>query len=639
MRDKEQEARSVHHDNEFIEARDDALIGKAFRWSLLVILLLAAGGGSVAWWMNRRDVEPELKETELTKVQVRETPTLEIPQVLFRDVTAEAGIEFVHENGAFGEKLLPETMGGGGGFWDYDNDGDQDILFVNSCYWPHDERNDLPPARLVLLQNDGSGRFTDVTAGSGLDISVYGMGVAFGDYDNDGYVDVFISAVGRNALFKNLGDGRFVDVTEQAGVAGAADAWSSSCGWFDYDRDGDLDLFVCNYVNWSREFDRAQDFQLTGGGRAYGRPQAFEGTFCYLYRNDGDGKFSEVSEAAGIHVRNPATNVPMGKSLAVTFADFDDDGWIDVTVANDTVQNFLFHNQRDGTFREIGAVAGVAFDTAGNARGAMGNDVARFRNNDALGLAIGNFANEMTALYVAYQHSMRFVDEAVATGLGPNTRQELTFGLFFFDYDLDGRLDLFAANGHLEEEINRVQPSQYYEQPPQLFWNCGAAQRTEFAPVPASHCGEDFLHPVVGRGAAYADIDNDGDLDVLIIACGKPARLLRNEQQLGHHWLRFRLVGTRSNRDAIGAWVEVRAGGQTQYRQVMPTRSYQSQVELPVTIGLNEATEVDSVRVRWPNGTWQAVTQWQLDGLTVVTESAAADDLATRERSLPAIKQ
>ncbi|MCA9168751.1 MAG: CRTAC1 family protein [Planctomycetales bacterium] len=342
----------------------------------------------------------------------------------------------------------------------------------------------------------------------------------------------------------------------------------------------------------------------------------------YLYRNEGDGKFSDVSESAGIQVRNPATNVPMGKSLAVTFADFDTDGWPDIVVANDTVQNFLFHNQHDGTFKEIGANAGVAFDAAGNARGAMGSDVARFRNSDAIGIAIGNFANEMSALYVAYQHKLQFVDEAVATGLGPNSRSELTFGLFFFDYDLDGRLDLFAANGHLEEDINRVQPSQHYEQSPQLFWNCGPQQKTEFAPVLASQCGEDFVRATVGRGAAYADIDNDGDLDVLLIACGKPARLLRNDQTLDHHWIRFKLVGSNDNRDAIGAWVGVTVAGETQYRQVMPTRSYQSQVELPVTFGLGTVDAVEKVEITWPDGSTQLISDWKLDQMNTVTQQS-----------------
>jgi hypothetical protein len=475
---------------------------------------------------------------------------------------------------------------------------------------------------MMLYRNDGSGRFDDVTAGSGLDISLYGMGVACGDYDNDGLVDVFVSALGPNRLFHNEGNGKFRDVTNEAGVAGEAGAWASSTGWFDYDRDGDLDLFVCNYLQWSREYDEAQNFQLTGGGRAYGRPQNFEGTLPYLYRNEGDGKFTEVAHTAGLHVRNPDTNVPMAKSLGLAFEDFDDDGWLDIIVANDTVQNFLFHNQGDGTFREIGAEAGVAFDMNGNARGAMGIDVGHFRNSDAVGIAIGNFSNEMTALYVSYDRQMQFMDEAISTGLGPNTRLQLTFGVFLADYDLDGRLDFFAANGHLEEDINRVQPSQHYEQPPQLFWNCGAEHVTEFMPVSERNCGPELLKPLVGRGASFADIDGDGDLDFLITATGGPARLLRNDQQLGHHWLRFKLQGNSSNRDAIGARVEVVTPGRTMRRQVMPTRSYLSQVELPVTFGLGTDERVERVTVRWPDGTEQQVDIEELDRSYEVTQAS-----------------
>jgi len=608
------------------EERDDAVIGTALRWSLLAFAIVGGVGGVAAYLLTRPTPPPPIQETKLATVQVREASKVELPTVHFTDITESAGIHFQHENGARGKKLLPETMGGGCAFFDFDDDGDQDLLFVNGQRWPWDAEpdaeGDKPLATLALYRNDGKGQFDDVTRGSGLDISMYGMGVAIGDFDRDGRCDVFISTVGTNRLFHNEGAGKFRDVTEVANVGGATDEWSSSCGWLDYDNDGDLDLFVGNYVKWSREYDESQGFQLTGGGRAYGRPQNFEGTFPYLYRNEGNGTFTEVAEAAGLHVRNSATNVPMAKSLGVTFADFDEDGRIDIVVANDTVQNLLFHNQGDGSFAEIGALAGVAFDMSGNARGAMGIDAARFRDNEAIGIAIGNYANEMTGLYVSHGDQMQFMDEAISTGLGPNTRLELTFGVFYFDYDLDGRLDLLAANGHLEEDINRVQPSQHYEQPPQLFWNCGRQADTEFLPVPADKCGNDLLRPMVGRGSAYADIDGDGDLDIAMMGSGQRPRLLRNDQELGHHWLRLQLKGAGSNPEAIGAWIEVHAGNNVYKRQVMPTRSYLSQSELPVTVGLGNANAVDRVFIHWPDETVQELTEIAIDQLTVVYQSA-----------------
>jgi hypothetical protein len=407
-------------------------------------------------------------------------------------------------------------------------------------------------------------------------------------------------------------------------VGGVDSQWSTSAGFFDYDRDGDLDLFVCNYLHWSREFDVGQNFQLTGGGRAYGRPQNFEGTLPYLYRNDGDGRFTDVSKESGVQVLNPNTNVPMAKSLGIVFEDVDLDGWIDIVVANDTVQNFLFHNEGNGKFREIGAFTGIAFDMNGNARGAMGIDAARFRDNDALGIAIANFANEMTALYVTSGDLMQFMDEAIATGLGPSSRLELKFGLFFWDYDLDGRLDLFTNNGHLEEDINRVQPSQHYAQAPHLFWNCGASEATEFVAVAKEQCGEDLMKPIVGRGAAYADIDADGDLDVLITGIGSAPRLLRNDQDLDHQWLRFKLSGDTCNRDAIGAQVEVHLKDRVLHRQVSPTRSYLSQVELPVSFGLGHETKVERVVVKWPDGSQQAVPIDELNRTYEVAQQASS---------------
>ncbi len=588
---------------------DDRVIGHAFRWSLVVIALGAIIALLGVWLTrDRPQAETVIDRGPLTVPQPLAVDAPRMPDVEFVDVTRQAGIDFVHENGAYGAKLLPETMGGGVAFLDHDGDGDPDLLFVNSDRWPG--RRDGPRPTMALYRNDGSGRFRDVTRDSGLDLSAYGQGVAVGDYDNDGDSDLFLTALGPNRLLLNDG-GRFRDVTERAGVAGASDAWSTSAGFFDYDLDGDLDLFVCNYVRWSAELDLRLNFTLNGEDRAYGPPKQYEGTHSYLYRNEGDGTFRDVSAESGIEVVNPATGKPMGKALALTFVDVDRDGFLDVVVANDTVQNFVFRNLEGAGFEERGALSGVGFDNMGNATGAMGIDTADVANDGVLGIGIANFANEHTSLYVQQGDPWQFVDVSNAGGIGSPSRLNLSFGLFFFDYDLDGRLDLLQANGHLEDEINQVQPSQHYRQPAQLFWNCSTAERTCFAVVDGDRLGA-LGTPIVGRGAAYADIDADGDLDVVIAQSGGPALLVRTDQQLGHHWLRVRLVGTTSNRDAIGAEVELRAGGALLRRTVMPTRSYLSQMELPVTFGLGSTDTVDGLTVRWPGG---GVTEVEVDAV------------------------
>lgn len=593
--------------------QNDESIGRAFWYSLSVMLVLAIIGATFFLLSQLQKQETIVQETPLTLPEERAIEKVVLPQIPFTDITEKAGIRFVHNNGAAGDKLLPETMGGGAAFFDFDNDGDQDLLLVGSTDWPWSkvDRNSQPTSSLVLYQNDGAGQFEDVTEKMGLNVALYGMGVACGDYNNDGRVDLFISALGSNWLFKNEGN-RFTDVTQQAGVGGDQNLWSTSCGWFDYDRDGDLDLLVCNYVDWTPAFDRAQNFTLKGGIRAYGRPQNFNGVHPLLYENLGNGTFRDRSEQAGLKIDSPGTGMPLAKSLGLNFYDFDGDGYLDVLITNDTVQNLLFHNQQDGTFREIGTLSGVAFDRDGNARGAMGVDIATFRNDETQGIAIGNFANEMTALYTSPGSEMQFIDEAVSNGLGPQTRLALTFGVFFFDADLDGRLDLFSANGHLEEDINIVQERQHYEQPPQLFWNCGPQHVTEFLPLGESQVGTDFVRPLVGRGATYADIDADGDLDLLIMTTGKAPRLLRNDQQTGNHWVRFRLTSDPqenqkenqiiSNRNALGAEIQIQTNAGTQKRLLLPTRSYISQTELPVTFGLGTETEIHSVSIKWPSG-------------------------------------
>ncbi len=586
---------------------DDEVIGRAFRRSIVALLALGLIA-VVAFWFSRRPESAEESAIEREAPQ-RTVTVIEPPDVSWVDASAASGISFSHQNGARGERLLPETMGGGGAFFDWDQDGDQDLLLVDSDRWPRDQGR---RGASKVFENDGTGSFHVAQELA----PIYGTGTASADLDGDGYPEVFIASVGQNRLYRNVAGGRggrrLVDVSADSGVAGSSSDWSTSAVFFDYDRDGDLDLFVANYVRWSREIDLAVDYRLTGIGRAYGPPVNYQGSFPSLYRNDGDLRFVDVSQAAGMHVTNSATGEPVAKSLGVVAHDVDQDGWPDLFVANDTVRNFLLHNQGDGTFEEIGEEAGLAYGRDGAATGAMGIDVAWFRNDGDLAIGIGNFANEMTSFYVSQGDPLLFADQAIGEGVGAPSRRSLTFGLFFFDYDLDGRLDLLQVNGHLEEEIAQVESSQSYRQPPQLFWNAGDSART-FLPVPLE--GTSLGEPIVGRASSYADVDGDGDLDVLLLEAGGPARLLRNEQSTGHHWLRVVLRGNGASvaKDAIGAVVELESALGTQRRVVMPTRGYQSQVELPVTFGLKTEASVKQLRVHWPDGSSEQVTVDSVD--------------------------
>jgi hypothetical protein len=595
----------------------EARIRRAFILSV-VIVAVALNVGLILIWLvtppHDRDRAPDAEIQAPSRAVT--LPPGRPPSVHFTDITAEAGIDFVHVNGAYGERLMPETLGSGAAFLDYDGDGLQDLLLINSDYWPGHEPEGAEPPMPALYRNRGGGRFEDVTEAAGLDLTFYGMGVAVGDYDGDGRPDLYLTGLHRNHLFRNEG-GRFVEVTDSAGVGGGDDTWSSSAAFFDYDGDGDLDLFVLNYVQWSRDVDLEIDFRLTGLGRAYGAPLNFIGTDSTLFRNEGDGRFTDVSADAGIRVTDPVSGQPVGKGLGVSIVDYDGDGWLDLIVANDTVRNFLYRNLGNGRFEEVGVFEGLAYDRNGKATSAMGIDAARFRDDRDLGVAIGNFANEMSSLYVTAEGRPPFVDEAVLEGLGPASRIPLTFGLVFLDYDLDGRLDLLLANGHLEHEIQKVQQSQTYAQPPSLLWNCGEACPGRFVPVEEAG---DLLKPFVGRGLTYADIDGDADLDVLVTQNGRRPVLLRNDQATGHHYLRVKLVGRSPNTDAIGAELALTADGVSRYRQVIPARGYLSQIELPVTFGLGETSEVERLLIRWPDGSEQQLERPQIDTLLVIEQ-------------------
>jgi hypothetical protein len=611
------------HDNDGPLPEDDRIIGVAFRRSLALLVVVASVAALVAavLLLNvRAENEVAVVEREAVAApNALESPPESAPQLPFTDITVAAGIRWLRENGAVGAKLLPETMGGGGAFFDYDNDGDPDLLLIGGKRW---RDRGSGPASIAVYRNDG-GAFTESTQQSGMDVRLQGMGIAVGDIDNDGLTDVYVTALGRNRLYRNLGGGSFSDVTASAGVAGG-DEWSSSAGFLDFDGDGWLDLFVANYIEWSEELDRELHFTLNGTDRAYGPPTQYPGTQCVLYRNRRDGTFEDVSERAGIRVLNPNTGVAKGKALAVSFADFDDNGAIDIFVANDTVDNFLFLNQGNGTFAEMGRAWGVATDNNGNATGAMGVDSAVRHDDDRRAIVVGNFANEASSFFVQSARGGGFTDLANLEGVGSESRLRLSFGLFFFDADLDGRLDLLQSNGHLENEINDVQPSQTYRQEAQLFWNSGQRRRAYVALAASSV--RDLSNPIVGRGATYADIDGDGDLDVLLLQPQGAPVLLRNDQALGNHWLRVHLEGGDGvNRDAIGAWVELTANGQTQRRQVMPTRSYLSQVESVLTFGLGQTSSVESLLVRWPNGRTQSVGVQGVDREIRVTYNPSAD--------------
>jgi enediyne biosynthesis protein E4 len=505
------------------------------------------------------------------------------PGFRFVDVTASARIQFQHNSGAFGGKFLPETLGSGCAFLDYDRDGWQDILLINGMDWPGHKKQ---RSTLRLYRNNRNGTFTDVTARAGLDVEMYGMGVAVGDYDNDGFPDILITCVGQNRLFHNTGKGRFTDVTHASGL-GKRLSFSTSALWFDYDRDGLLDLFVCNYVKWSPERDVF--CSLDGKHKSYCTPEAYRGETCWLFHNRGNGTFEDVTASSGIFDSS-------SKSLGVAMLDDSATGFPDLLVANDTQPNKLYRNQRNGTFKDAAVEAGLAFSSEGKARAGMGVDVADFRNSGYAGVAITNFDNEMAGLYEFGGKS--YEDIAAQSGVGLASKNSLGFGCAFFDADLDGWLDLAVANGHIDETVRNIRGNVGYAQPPLMFLNSG---KGAFRDV-AAELGGGFDQPKVGRGLAYADFDRDGDLDLLLTTNNGSAYLYRNDHLAGNHSIRFRLTGTKSNRDAIGAIVRIVSGGLSQSRMVKSGSSYLSQSELPLTFGLEKRDRVEQAVITWPSG-------------------------------------
>lgn len=505
-------------------------------------------------------------------------------------VTQAAGIQFTHNSGAFGAKYLPETLGPGCAFLDYDGDGWLDILLANGCDWPGHRRR---RSTLRLYRNNRNGTFSDVTAAAGLAVEMYGMGVAVADYDNDGRPDILVTAVGQNRLFRNTGKGRFVDVTAKAGLAGRS-ALSTSAMWVDYDRDGFLDLFVCNYVQWSAAHD--VHCSVDGKSKSYCTPEAYRGSTCWLFRNRGDGTFEDVTAASGIFDTS-------SKSLGVAMIDYGRDGWPDIAVANDTQPNKLYRNLRNGKFEEVGVRAGMAFSEDGRARAGMGIDAADFENSGMTGFAITNFDNEMAALYRANPGG-GFTDVAMTAGVGQASRNSLGFGCAFFDVNLDGRLDLVVANGHIDDTVRNIRANTGYAQPPHLFINRGQGKFSDAA----RDAGAEFAAPKVARGVAYGDFDNDGDVDLLMTTNQGPALLYRNDVTNGNRSLRIRLVGTKSNRDAIGATVRVTTPDGFQMRTVKSGSSYLSSSELAVTFGLGRRESASRVTVAWPSGAAQEFT-------------------------------
>jgi hypothetical protein len=513
------------------------------------------------------------------------TAESQAPGLQFADGTAAARLAFRHNSGAYGKKFLPETMGSGCAFLDFDNDGWLDAFFANGTRWPGRPGG---PTYSALLRNNRDGTFTDVTRAAGLAIEMFAIGVTAADYDNDGLVDIYVTAIGGNHLFRNTGGGKFADVTAQTGTKGPG-TFGTSAMFFDYDRDGKLDIVIANYVTWT--IDKDLFCTLDGKTKSYCTPESYKGESPTLFRNKGDGTFEDATRKAGLWD-------PTSKALGVALIDHDADGWPDFVLANDTQPNKLYRNNQDGTFSDVGTTAGIAFGETGVARAGMGIDAGDYSGTGRPSLLVANFSNEMIGLYHNEGNGL-YVDEAPASSVGRASMLTLAFGIFFFDYDLDGRLDIFAGNGHVADDISAVQPSVTHAQPPHVFHNAG---NRRFEPM-RGKLGPALELPIVARGTVHGDFDNDGDLDVLVSTNNGPAKLYRNDGGNRSRFVRVKTIGTKSNRDGIGARVTISLGdGTKQWRYVHTGSSYCSQSDTALTFGLGARQRVESIEVAWPSG-------------------------------------
>lgn len=524
------------------------------------------------------------------------------PEVKYVDVTEEVGINFEHFNGVTGEKFFLEALGSGAAFFDYDNDGDLDLYLVNGAPLI-DPKPPIPPTN-ALYRNNGDGTFTDVTKRAGVGDTGYGLGCAVGDYDNDGFLDLYVANFQDNVLYRNNGDSTFTDVTKEAGVSGSY--WSSSCSFFDYDNDGYLDLYVANFANFGLE-DNPWCGLKSKNIRAYCEPDMFEGTPDVLYHNNGDGTFTDVTKEAGIN--------SISKGLGLAIGDYDNDGYLDIYVASDATINFLHHNNGDGTFVEIALPAGVGFSEDGMPENGMGTNCGDYDNDGYLDITVTNYENQTNTLYHNDGDNF-FSDLTFASGTGEHTLPGLCWGTNFFDFDNDGYKDIFYASGHVIDNLKELGMEGTHEMMNFLFWNRGDGT---FSNV-SSNSGSGMLLKKVSRGAAFGDYDNDGDIDILVTNCNQAPNLLRNDGGNRNNWLVVKVIGTESNRAGIGTRIRVVTGTLSQIEGIKSGSGYLSQNDLRAHFGLGRYDRVDLVEITWPSGLREQRENIPSNRLLIVTE-------------------